>query len=115
MMNEYGSMSVEPERDELFQNVIAFFTYLFERELGQDTYSIKRLRTIETSLEFIKTIMRTQSEMQRHYENLINSIMMSVLKLKSKVIYNGIDLVKLRQEVQKKYLDKFKEKADKQN
>jgi hypothetical protein len=33
---------------------------------------------------------------------------MSVLKLKSKVIYNGIDLIKLRQEVQKKYLEKSK-------
>jgi hypothetical protein len=76
--------------------------------LGQDTYSIKRLRTIETSLDLIKTIMRTQSEMQRHYEKLINSIIMSVLKLKSKVIYNGIDLIKLRQEVQKKYLEKSK-------
>jgi hypothetical protein len=88
---------------------------LFERELGQDAYSIKRLRTIETSLDFIKTIMRTQSEMQRHYEKLINSIIMSVLKLKSKVIYKGIDLVRLRQEVQKKHLEKSKEKADKQN
>jgi hypothetical protein len=53
--------------------------------------------------------------MQRHYEKLINSIIMSVLKLKSKVIYKGIDLVRLRQEVQKKHLEKSKEKADKQN
>lgn len=76
------------ERYALFEMVIEFFKYLFSRELEYTKYSVKRLRTIETSLDFIKTIMRTQ---EVDFEGLIRDIIMSVMKLKSSVIYDGVN------------------------
>lgn len=66
-----NNMPVMHNMGQLFENITSFFFYLFDYDLKLKTYNIKKLKTIETALDFIKTLMKTKSWTQEQHDKLI--------------------------------------------